>query len=116
VSGWPKRHNHGESRLKVTNQGKNHSDPNWMFAQFKPAAYGPSKAALNAYTVMLAAELKDTHFKVNCVCPGFTATDFNNHQGTKTVEQGARAIVKYATIDSIGATSEFFNEEGEIAW
>ncbi len=94
----------------------NHSDPNWIFAPFKPAAYGPSKTALNAYTVMLAVELKDTNFKVNCVCPGYTATDFNNHQGTKTVEQGATAIVKYATLDKDGATGKFFNEEGEIAW
>jgi NAD(P)-dependent dehydrogenase (short-subunit alcohol dehydrogenase family) len=53
---------------------------------------------------------------VNCVCPGFTATDFNNHQGTKTVEQGASAIVKYATIGSTGSTGKFFNEDGEIAW
>ncbi len=94
----------------------NHSDPNWIFAQFKPAAYCPSKTALNAYTVMLAVELKDTNFKVNCVCPGFTATDFNNHRGTKTVEQGASGIVKYATLDKDGATGKFFNEEGEIAW
>jgi len=94
----------------------NHSDPNWIYAQFKPAAYGPSKAALNAYTVMLAAELKNTNFKVNVVCPGYTDTDFNNHQGTKKVEQAATAIVKYATIDSSGATGKFFNEEGEIAW
>jgi len=94
----------------------NHSDPKWKFAQFKPAAYGPSKTALNAYTVMLAVELKDTNFKVNCVCPGFTATDFNNHQGTKTVEQGASVIVKYATLDTNGATGKFFGEEGEISW
>ena len=94
----------------------NHSNPNWIFAQFKPAAYGPSKTALNAYTVMLAAELKDTNFKVNCVCPGFTATDFNNHQGTRTVEQAASVIVKYATLDKDGATGKFFSEEGEAAW
>ena len=94
----------------------NHSDPNWIFAQFKPAAYGPSKTALNAYTVMLANELKDTNFKVNCVCPGFTATDFNNHQGTRTVEQAARVIVKYATLGNDGATGKFFNEEGQTAW
>jgi NAD(P)-dependent dehydrogenase (short-subunit alcohol dehydrogenase family) len=94
----------------------NHSDPQWKFAQFKPSAYGPSKTALNAYTVMLADELKDTNFKVNCVCPGFTATDFNNHLGTKTVEQGASAIVKYATIDRSGATGKFFNEDGVLAW
>ncbi len=94
----------------------NHGDPNWIFAQFKPAAYGPSKTALNAYTVMLASELKDTNFKVNCVCPGFTATDFNNHQGTRTVEQAASVIVKYASLDKEGATGKFFNEEGEAAW
>ena len=94
----------------------NHSDPNWIFAKFKPAAYGPSKTALNAYTVMLAVELKDTNFKVNCVCPGFTATDFNNHQGTKTVEQGASVIVKYATLGKDGETGKFFSEEGETAW
>ena len=94
----------------------NHSDPNWIFAKFKPAAYGPSKTALNAYTVMLAVELKDTNFKVNCVCPGFTKTAFNNYMGEKPVEQGASAIVKYATIDSTGATGKFFNEDGEIAW
>jgi NAD(P)-dependent dehydrogenase (short-subunit alcohol dehydrogenase family) len=94
----------------------NHNDPNWIFAPFKPAAYGPSKTALNAYTVMLATELKDTNFKVNCVCPGFTATDFNNHQGTRTVQQGASVVVKYATLDKDGATGKFFNEEGETAW
>jgi len=94
----------------------NHSDPNWIFAKFKPAAYGPSKTALNAYTVMLAIELKDTNFKVNCVCPGFTATDFNNHQGTKSVEQAASVIVKYATLGKDGETGKFLSEEGETAW
>jgi NAD(P)-dependent dehydrogenase (short-subunit alcohol dehydrogenase family) len=94
----------------------NHSDPNWRFAQFKPAAYGPSKTALNAYTVMLAVELKNTKFKVNCVCPGFTKTDFNNHMGHKRVEDAASVIVKYATLDKDGATGKFVNAEGEAAW
>ena len=91
----------------------NHSNPNWKFAQFKPAAYGPSKTALNAYTVMLADELKDTNFKVNCVCPGFTATDFNNHRGDKKVEDAASVIVKYATLEQDGPTGKFLSEEGE---
>ena len=94
----------------------NHSNPNWKFAQFKPAAYGPSKTALNAYTVMLADELKDTNFKVNCVCPGFTATDFNNHRGDKKVEDAASVIVKYATLGQYGPTGKFLSEEGETAW
>ena len=94
----------------------NHSNPNWKFAQFKPAAYGPSKTALNAYTVMLADELKDTNFKVNCVCPGFTATDFNNHRGDKKVEDAASVIVKYATLEQDGPTGKFLSEEGETGW
>jgi NAD(P)-dependent dehydrogenase (short-subunit alcohol dehydrogenase family) len=93
-----------------------HGDPTWKFYPVKPSAYGPSKTALNAYTVMLAFDLKDTNFKVNCVCPGFTATDFNNHSGEKTVEQGASIIVKYATLDKNGTTGKFFSEEGATAW
>lgn len=93
----------------------NHSDPTWKFYPFKSSAYSPSKTALNAYTVMLAHELKDTNFKVNCVNPGHTSTDFNNHRGEKPVEQGASVIVKYATLDNIG-TGKFYSEEGETAW
>lgn len=93
----------------------NHSDPTWKFKHFKPAAYAPSKTALNAYTVMLASELKDTNFKVNCVNPGHTATDFNNHRGENTVDHGASVIVKYATLENI-ETGKFFSEEGETAW
>ncbi len=93
-----------------------HGDAPSRFHVFKPAAYAPSKSALNAYTVMLAYELKDTPFKVNCVNPGFTATDFNNKLGEKTVEQGAAVIVKYATPDKDGTTEKFFIEEGETPW
>jgi NAD(P)-dependent dehydrogenase (short-subunit alcohol dehydrogenase family) len=75
----------------------NQSDPTWKFYHYKASAYASSKTALNAYTVMLAFELKDTNFKVNCVSPGPTATDFNNYQGERPAEQGARVIVKYAT-------------------
>ena len=34
-----------------------HNDPNWKYYQVKSAAYGPSKTALNAYTIVLAHEL-----------------------------------------------------------
>ena len=36
---------------------------------------------LNAYTIVLAYELKDLPFKVNAIDPGYTATDFNHHSG-----------------------------------
>lgn len=75
-----------------------HADPNWKYYKIKSAAYGPSKSALNAYTIVLAYELKDTAFKINAVDPGYTATDFNHHSGPGTVEDAAARVVKYATI------------------
>lgn len=79
-------------------------------------AYSCSKTALNAFTVMLANEFKGTNFKINSVTPGYTATDFNQNKGTQSVEQGAKAIVKYATVDNDGPTGRYFKEESEINW
>jgi len=93
-----------------------HSDWNWEYSAFKSAAYGPSKTALNAYTVALAYELKDLGFKVNAVDPGYTATDFNQHRGYKTVAAAATPIVQFATIGNEGPTGGFFGEEGVIPW
>lgn len=78
-------------------------------------AYSCSKTALNAFTVMLAGELRDTNFRVNSVTPGFTATDLNHHTGTQTVEEGALAIVKGVTLPREEATGRFFREV-EIPW
>jgi len=79
-------------------------------------AYSCSKTALNAFTVMLAYEFRDTNFKINSVTPGYTATDLNQNKGRQTVEQGARAIVKYAALTDGGATGKFFKVSGEIPW
>ncbi|WP_312078999.1 SDR family oxidoreductase [Chryseobacterium sp.] len=97
------------------------SDPNWFgynFAKF--AVYGSSKAALNMFTVHLAYELRDTTFKVNAVCPGYTKTDFTGYNGGEVEEAGKR-IVKYALLDKDGVTGKFISEDtnpetGEIAW
>lgn len=98
-----------------------HSDPSYKYYDFKGAVYLSSKSAMNMYTVVLAYELKDSNFKINAVCPGFTKTDFNGHRGTGTVEDAGKRIVKYALIDNDGPTGKFFSEEnnpetGEIAW
>ncbi|MCO6147776.1 SDR family oxidoreductase [Flavobacterium sp. NRK1] len=94
----------------------NQTNPDFRHFEVKPTAYCASKAALNAYTVMLAYELRDTNFKVNSVNPGYTATDFNNHTGYKTVEEAAKPIVKYAVIGSDGPTGKFFSDFGETPW
>ena len=80
------------------------SDPNWLAYNFaKYAVYGSSKAALNMFTIHLAYELRDTAFKVNAVCPGYTKTDFTNHNGGE-VEEAAKRIVKYALLDKDGVS------------
>ncbi len=98
-----------------------HSDPSYKYYDYKGVIYLSSKAALNMYTVVLAYELKDTNFKVNAICPGYTKTDFNGHRGPGTVEDAGKRIVKYALIDAEGPTGKFFSEEnnpetGEIPW
>lgn len=98
-----------------------HSDPTWKYYTHKAAVYPSSKAALNMYTIDLAYELRDTPFKVNAVCPGFVATDFNNHRGTGTVQEAAIRIAKYAMIGDDGPSGKFISEEhnpesGETPW
>ncbi|MBN3889260.1 MAG: SDR family oxidoreductase [Nostoc sp. JL31] len=92
------------------------SDPNYEFADFKLLAYNSSKTAVNAITVLLAAELKDTPIKINAADPGFTATDINQYQGYRTVEQGAIAAVRLATLPDDGSSGGFFDENGVVPW
>lgn len=98
-----------------------HNDPSWKYYNFKGGAYGPSKTALNAYTIALAYELRDTAFKINAVDPGFTATDFNNYRGTGSVIDAAKIIVKYATLNADGPSGKYFSNDieddnGESPW
>jgi NAD(P)-dependent dehydrogenase (short-subunit alcohol dehydrogenase family) len=89
-----------------------------LFSDFENAnsayrlpVYQASKAALNMYTLNLAHELRNTPFKVNAVCPGYTQTDFTGHQGTSTVEQAGQRLVKYALLGAEGPTGKYFSEE-----
>lgn len=93
-----------------------HAYPDWQFAQVNFLAYCASKSALNAFTVLLAKELKDEDFRVNAVNPGFTATDLNHHSGTRTVEQAAAVIVKCATAGKDAPTATFFTDGGQMPW
>ena len=78
--------------------------------------YSSSKTALNAITLAFASALESIGIKVNAACPGFTATDLNNFQGTRTVQQAAREPVRLAFLDANGPTGTFSNEDGEIPW
>jgi NAD(P)-dependent dehydrogenase (short-subunit alcohol dehydrogenase family) len=92
------------------------SDPDSRQAAVPFYAYNSSKAALNVLTVMLANELRADGIKVNSVCPGFCATDMNNHQGTFSAADGARVAVRLATVPTDGPTGEFHGHEGPLPW
>ncbi|GAB3937746.1 SDR family oxidoreductase [Mucilaginibacter myungsuensis] len=88
-----------------------HSDPSWKYYPVKLASYVSSKAALNAYTIVLAYDLRDTAFKVNAVDPGYTATDFNHHSGPGTLPDAAARVVKAAVLGADGPTGQFFSDD-----
>jgi NAD(P)-dependent dehydrogenase (short-subunit alcohol dehydrogenase family) len=91
------------------------TDPNYEYAQAKYLAYNSSKTALNAMTIQFAYELKDTPIKINSADPGSVATDLNVH-GPRTVQQGATAAVRLATLPADGPTGSFFDENGVVPW
>lgn len=88
------------------------------FANTDPIALGyvPSKTALTAVTMMYARDLASEHILVNAVCPGFVATDLNNHRGVRTPAEGAASAVRMATISPDGPTGTFTDDEGPVAW
>jgi NAD(P)-dependent dehydrogenase (short-subunit alcohol dehydrogenase family) len=92
------------------------SDPASPLSKFVVLGYNTSKSALNAVTIQFANELRDTPIKVNAVCPGYVATDMNNHSGPRTPEQGARIAIEMATIPAEGPTGGYFNDSGRIPW
>jgi NAD(P)-dependent dehydrogenase (short-subunit alcohol dehydrogenase family) len=88
------------------------SDPSPFFS----LTYRPSKTALNAITLQYAKELAKEGIKVNAICPGYCATDLNNHAGHRTPQQGAEIAVAMALIGDDGPTGGFFDENGPVPW
>lgn len=81
------------------------------------AAYGITKAALNALTVKLAAALKADRILVNAVCPGWTATYPGAlEQGARPVADGAASVVWAATLPNDGPTGGFFRDGQPLPW
>ncbi len=92
------------------------ADPDWKYAAVKFLGYSASKAALNMLTAQLAVELREEGIKVNSSNPGYTKTDFNNHHGTQTVEEGAAETIRLALDGPDGPTGGYFETGGTLPW
>jgi NAD(P)-dependent dehydrogenase (short-subunit alcohol dehydrogenase family) len=78
--------------------------------------YRISKTALNALTRILASELRGSGVLVNAVNPGWVQTDMGGSGATRSVEEGADALVWAATLPNNGPTGGFFQDGRPIPW
>jgi NAD(P)-dependent dehydrogenase (short-subunit alcohol dehydrogenase family) len=82
----------------------------------KSFAYDASKTALNAFTVHLAYELRDTKIKVNSAHPGWVKTDMGGAQAPMELEDGAKTAVALAMLPEDGPTGGFFHLGERLPW
>ncbi len=93
------------------------ADPAFPYHAFYSPVYSASKTALNAITLAMMVELESTAIKINLVCPGFTKTNLNGYEGTASVEDGAREVVRLALLGPDGPTGTFTRWENvAIPW
>jgi len=79
-------------------------------------AYRVSKAALNALTRTLAAEVAGTGILVNSMSPGWVKTDMGGDDAPRSVEEGADTAVWLCLLPSNGPTGQFFRDRKPIPW
>jgi NAD(P)-dependent dehydrogenase (short-subunit alcohol dehydrogenase family) len=88
-------------------------DSDRVESQYPLAAYGSSKTAVTMLTMQYAKTAPDIRF--NAVDPGQTATDFTGNLG-HTVEMGADATVRLATLGSETPTGTVTDRDGTLPW
>jgi NAD(P)-dependent dehydrogenase (short-subunit alcohol dehydrogenase family) len=93
------------------------ADPAYPYHPNYGPVYPASKAALNAITLAIMVELEGTDIKVNLVSPGFTRTNLNGYEGTASIEDGSREVVRVALLGPDGPTGTFTRwEDTAIPW
>ena len=93
-----------------------HSAKDSPISPAKEFAYNASKTALNAFTIHLANELKDTNIKVNSGHPGWVKTELGGPKAPIEVEDSYKTSLRLATLNDDGPTGGLFHEDDEIPW
>lgn len=78
-------------------------------------AYRLSKTALNAFTILLASELRNTNIKVIAMCPGWVKTDMGGTGASRSVEQGAETAIWLSTAAEV-QRGKFYRDKKVISW
>lgn len=93
------------------------ADPSFAYRGVFAPGYAGSKTALNGITLAMMIELENSGIKVNLVSPGFTSTALNNYEGTESIEDGSREVVRVALLGPDGANGTFTMWDGQtIPW
>ncbi len=93
-----------------------HATPDSPIYGSKTPAYDVSKSAVNAWTVTLAHELKDTPIKVNAAHPGWVKTDMGGEGAQMEIEDGAKTSVELATLGPDGPSGGFLHMGETLPW
>ncbi|WP_114561393.1 SDR family NAD(P)-dependent oxidoreductase [Desertihabitans aurantiacus] len=92
-------------------------DPSSPTREAYDVVYAASKTALNAVTLSMMVELQGTGTKVNLVSPGFARTALTNFEGTESVEEAAREVVRVSRLGPDGPSGTFTTWEGvDVPW
>ena len=93
-----------------------HADPKSPIYNAKSFAYDASKTALNAFTIHLAYELRNTNIKVNSAHPGWVKTEMGGKQAPMELSEGSRTSVALATLPDNGPTGGYFHLGKPLPW
>ena len=93
-----------------------HADPKSPIYNAKSFAYDASKTALNAFTIHLAYELRNTKIKVNSAHPGWVKTEMGGDQAPMELSEGSKTSVALATLPDNGPTGGYFHLGKPVPW
>jgi len=92
------------------------ADPKSPIYHAKSFAYDASKTALNAFTVHLAYELRDTKIKVNSAHPGWVKTDMGGPEAPMDLSEGGKTSAALALLGADGPTGGYFHLGQALPW